>query len=310
MLGHGVGGTWGTRERAAYDDPVTDDATPRPGQLTLAATPIGNPLDAPVRLVRALEGADVIAAEDTRRLSRLAHDLGADVTAQVVAYHEHTEAERTPWLLERLREGARVVLVTDAGMPVVSDPGYRAVRAAIDADLPVTVIPGPSAVLTALAASGLPPDRFAFEGFAPRGPGRRAAVLAALAAEDRTLVFFESPRRTAATLAAMAEAFGERRPAAVARELTKTHEEVRRGTLGELAAWAGGTEVLGEVVLVVGGARTVAARPEDLLGAVLARTAAGERLKDASRSVAAAHEGVTGRELYALALARRPATGP
>lgn len=278
---------------------------PRPGELTLAATPIGNPLDAPVRLVRALEAADVIAAEDTRRLGRLARDLGASITAQVIAYHEHTEAERTPWLLDALRDGRRVVLVTDAGMPVVSDPGYRAVRAAIDADLPVTVIPGPSAVLTALAASGLPPDRFAFEGFAPRTPGRRAALFAALAADERTLVFFESPRRTAATLAAMAEGFGAQRPAAVARELTKTHEEVRRGTLGELAAWAREREVLGEIVIVVGGSRTVEADAVDLVGEVLERTAAGERMKDAARAVAAAHEGVTGRELYALALERR-----
>lgn len=284
---------------------MSAEQTPRGGELTLAATPIGNPLDAPVRLVRALERADVIAAEDTRRLARLTRDLEVTLTASIIAYHEHTEAERTPWLLDALREGKRVVLVTDAGMPVVSDPGYRAVRAAIDAGLPLTVIPGPSAVLTALAASGLPPDRFAFEGFAPRTPGRRGALFAALAADERTLIFFESPRRTAATLAAMAEGFGAARPAAVARELTKTHEEVRRGTLGELAGWAAEKEVLGEIVIVIGGKRTVEADPEDLVETVLARTAAGERMKDAARDVAAAHEGVTGRELYALALERR-----
>lgn len=294
----------------AYDGPVTDESTPRPGELTLAATPIGNPLDSPLRLVRALEAADVIAAEDTRRLARLARDLGVEVTASVIAYHEHTEAERTPWLLEALGAGRRVVLVTDAGMPVVSDPGYRAVRAAIDAGLPVTVIPGPSAVLTALAASGLPPDRFSFEGFAPRTEARRAAVFSSLAGEERTLIFFESPRRTAATLRAMAEALGPERPAAVARELTKTHEEVARGTLAELVAWAEAGEVLGEVVIVVGGSRTVVVRAEDIVEEVLVRTAAGERMKDAARAVAAAHEGVTGRELYALALERRSAEGP
>lgn len=284
---------------------MIDEPTPRPGELTLAATPIGDPLDAPVRLVRALRDADVIAAEDTRRLARLARDLDVPIAASVIAYHEHTEAERTPWLLEALREGRRVVLVTDAGMPVVSDPGYRAVRAAIDAGLPVTVIPGPSAVLTALAASGLPPDRFAFEGFAPRTDARRVALFTELARDERTLIFFESPRRTAATLRAMAQGFGPGRPAAVARELTKTHEEVARGTLADLVTWAEAKEVLGEVVIVVGGSRTVTASPEDLVGEVLERTAGGERLKDAARAVAAAHEGVTGRELYALALARR-----
>lgn len=281
---------------------MSDPAFPSPGELTLAATPIGNPLDASVRLVRALERADLIAAEDTRRLARLAHDLEITIGGRVIAYHEHNEAERTTWLLDALREGRSVVLVTDAGMPVVSDPGYRAVRAAIDAGLPVTVVPGPSAVLTALAASGLPPDRFAFEGFAPRGEGRRAALFAALAHEERTLVFFESPRRTAATLAAMADGFGADRPAAVARELTKTHQEVLRGPLGELAAWAASHEVLGEIVLVLGGSRTVTARPEDVVGEVLARVAAGERLKDAAKAVAAAREGVTARDLYRLAL--------
>lgn len=280
------------------------DAEPaaRPGVLTLAATPIGNPADASFRLVRSLQQADLVAAEDTRRLARLCRELGIELTATVVAYHEHNESERTTWLLDALREGQAVVLVTDAGMPVVSDPGYRAVRAAIDAGLPVTIVPGPSAVLTALAASGLPSDRFAFEGFAPRGEGRRASTFSALAREDRTLIFFESPRRTAVTLAAMEQAFGAERPAAVARELTKTHEEVRRGTLGELAAWAAGHEVLGEIVLVVGGSRTVAARAEDLVVEVVARVAAGERMKDAAKSVAAAHEGVGSRELYDLAL--------
>lgn len=190
-------------------------------------------------------------------------------------------------------------------MPVVSDPGYRAVQAAAETGYAVTVIPGPSAVLTALAASGLPPDRFTFEGFPPRREGRRAAAFAPLVDEERTMVFFESPRRTAATLAAMAEAFGTDRPAAVARELTKTHEEVVRGTLGELVAWAEGGDVLGEVVLVVGGATPRSDSAEELLTAVLARVESGERLKDATKQVAAGARGVSARELYELALARR-----
>lgn len=276
-----------------------------PGVLTLAATPIGNPLDASVRLVRALGTADLIAAEDTRRLHRLLTDLEVNADAKILSYHEHNEAERTATLLDAVRAGQRVLLVTDAGMPVVSDPGFEAVRAAAAEDLPVTVLPGPSAVLTALAASGIAPDRFAFEGFPPRREGRRASALAPLAEERRTLVFFESPRRTAATLAAMAEAFGPGRRAAVARELTKTHEEILRGSLAELARWAAGTEVLGEIVIVVAGADPVVVSAEDLVEDVLGRAAAGERLKDAAKEVARGHDGVSARDLYDLALARR-----
>lgn len=276
-----------------------------PGVLTLAATPIGNPLDASVRLVRALEQADLIAAEDTRRLARLAADLEVTITATVLSYHEHNEAERTPRLLEALAAGQRVLIVTDAGMPVVSDPGFRAVRAATEAGFGTTVIPGPSAVLTALAASGIAPDRFSFEGFPPRRDGKRASAFEPLVDEARTLIFFESPRRTAATLTAMREAFGDDRQAAVARELTKTHEEVLRGTLAELADWAGSTEVLGEIVIVVAGATPRAASAEDLLEEVLERAAAGERLKDAAKTVARTSQGVTARELYELALAAR-----
>lgn len=276
-----------------------------PGVLTLAATPIGNPLDASVRLVRALEQADLIAAEDTRRLARLAADLEVTITATVLSYHEHNEAERTPRLLEALEAGQRVLIVTDAGMPVVSDPGFRAVRAATEAGYGTTVIPGPSAVLTALAASGIAPDRFSFEGFPPRRDGKRASAFEPLVDEARTLIFFESPRRTAATLASMREAFGADRHAAVARELTKIHEEVLRGTLAELAGWAAGTEVLGEIVIVVAGAQPRAASAEDLLEEVLERAAAGERLKDAAKAVARGNQGVTARELYDLALAAR-----
>lgn len=276
-----------------------------PGVLTLAATPIGNPLDASVRLMRALGEADLIAAEDTRRLHRLLRELEVEAAGTILSYHEHNEVERTGTLLEALAAGQRVLIVTDAGMPVVSDPGFRAVRAATEAGHRVSVIPGPSAVLTALAASGIAPDRFTFEGFPPRREGRRAGALEPLAAEERTMVFFESPRRTAATLASMAEAFGGARPAAVARELTKTYEEVRRGSLDELVAWAEEGEVLGEVVIVVAGAAPVQARAEDLVDEVLARAAAGERLKTAAKEVARSHTGVGASELYDLALRRR-----
>lgn len=277
----------------------------QPGVLTLAATPIGNPLDASVRLVRALASAELIAAEDTRRLARLASDLEVEITASVLSYHEHNEDQRTEQLLEALAEGLRVLVVTDAGMPVVSDPGFRAVGAATSAGYEVSVIPGPSAVLTALAASGIAPDRFTFEGFLPRRDGQRARTLDLLAAEQRTMIFFESPRRTAATLTSMVQAFGADRPAVVARELTKTHEQVLRESLGELAGWAAGSEVLGEIVIVVDGAPVVALRPEDLVEDVLARASAGERLKDAAKQVAQHAPGVTSRQLYDLALRQR-----
>ncbi len=220
--------------------------------LVLAGTPIGCPGDASPRLAAELARADVVAAEDTRRLRRLAADIGADVRGQVVSYFDGNERERTPVLLAALQEGQRVVLVTDAGMPSVSDPGYRLVAAAVDAGLPVTVVPGPSAVLAALAVSGLPADRFCFEGFLPRKAGERARRLESLAGDQRTLVFFEAPHRTGVTLTAMAQAFGGDRKAAVCRELTKTYEEVRRGPLDDLTAWAG-QEVRGEVTIVVAG---------------------------------------------------------
>ncbi|HMU37145.1 MAG TPA: 16S rRNA (cytidine(1402)-2'-O)-methyltransferase, partial [Marmoricola sp.] len=223
------------------------------GVLVLSATPIGRVDDAPPRLAEELSTADVIAAEDTRRFRRLASELGVSVSAKVVSYFEGNESARTPELLEALISGHRVVLVTDAGMPSVSDPGYRLVAAAVEHDITITSVPGPSAVLTALAVSGLPVDRFCFEGFLPRKAGERARRLAALASEERTLVFFEAPHRTAATLAAMAVAWGEERRAAVCRELTKTHEEVRRGSLQELAQWAS-LEVRGEITIVVEGA--------------------------------------------------------
>ncbi|WP_414691117.1 16S rRNA (cytidine(1402)-2'-O)-methyltransferase [Nocardioides sp.] len=269
------------------------------GVLVLAATPIGQITDAPPRLVAELAGADVIAAEDTRRLARLARELGVEVKGRVTSYFEGNEASRTPGLVERLLEGDRVVLVTDAGMPSVSDPGYRLVAAAVDAGVQVTAVPGPSAVLTALAVSGLPVDRFCFEGFLPRKAGERARRLAALAEEERTSVFFEAPHRTAATLAAMAVAFGADRPGAVCRELTKTHEEVRRGGLGELAGWADGG-VRGEVTIVVSGAvsaRSIASDPESLQAAVAAEEENGVTRKEAIRAVAT-RAGVPKRTVY------------
>jgi len=233
-----------------------------PGVLVLAATPIGRVTDAAPRLAEELAAADVIAAEDTRRLKRLVSDLGVTVGGRVVSYFEGNEAARTPVLIEALLSGDRVVLATDAGMPSVSDPGFRLVAAAVAEGITVTAVPGPSAVLTALAVSGLPVDRFCFEGFLPRKAGERGRRLAGLAAEERTMVFFEAPHRTAAALEAMTEAFGADRAAAVCRELTKTHEEVRRGPLVELAAWADGG-VRGEVTIVVSGAAPVAAVSDD-----------------------------------------------
>ena len=272
----------------------------------LAATPIGDAGDASARLRTLLATADVVAAEDTRRLHALAHRLDLTITGRVLSHHEHNEAGRVSELLDVVRAGGTVAVVSDAGMPTVSDPGLLLVRAAVEAGLPVTALPGPSAVLTALAVSGLPTDRFCFEGFLPRKQGQRASLLARLGAERRTMVFFEAPHRLTATLAAMATAFGQDRPAAVCRELTKTYEEIVRGPLGDLVAWAQG-EVRGEICVVVGGAKPVQAEARDLVREVLARADAGERLKDAVAAVAGA-TGVGKRDLYAAALAARGTT--
>ena len=272
------------------------------GVLVLAATPIGQAGDAPSRLADELRSADVVAAEDTRRLRRLCADLDVPVPARVVSYFEGNEAGRTASLVDALEAGDRVLLVTDAGMPSVSDPGYRLVAAAVEAGVRVTAVPGPSAVLTALAVSGLPVDRFCFEGFLPRKAGERAQRLATLSGEERTMVFFESPRRTGATLAAMADAFGADRAAAVCRELTKTHEEVRRGPLVELAEWAA-DGLLGEVTLVVSGAEPVAAvadDPDSLRAAVAELEEAGRTRKEAIAEVARL-AGLPKREVYAAA---------
>ena len=272
------------------------------GTLVLAATPIGDPRDAAPRLAEELAGADVVAAEDTRRLRRLLADLGVTPAGTVLSYHEHNEASRTPELVERLVTGDRVVVVTDAGMPSVSDPGYRLVAAAVDAGVRVTCVPGPSAVLMALAVSGLPVDRFCFDGFLPRKPGERARALAELAGERRTMVFFEAPHRLAESLAAMCDAFGGDRRAAVCRELTKTYEEVRRGPLAELVEWAE-EGVRGEITVVVGGAEPKAPSMDDALADVRRRVASGERLKDAAGAVAAV-TGLSKKSLYDAAVLR------
>jgi 16S rRNA (cytidine1402-2'-O)-methyltransferase len=268
---------------------------------------LGNLDDASSRLRRTLATAGIVAAEDTRRLHRLARDLGVEVTGRVISYFEGNEERRTPELIEAAQGGATVALITDGGMPSVSDPGYRLVRAAAAAGVPVSATPGPSAVTTALAVSGLPCDRFCFEGFLPRKRGERRATLAALAAEPRTLVFFEAPHRLAESLADLAEAFGPDRAAAVCRELTKTYEEVRREPLARLADWATAAEPRGEITIVVAGAPPVAAEPPDeaaLAAAVAAEEGAGTPRKEAIAAVAK-HYGLPKREVYAAVVNSR-----
>lgn len=278
------------------------------GTLVLAGTPIGDIADAPPRLAEELAGADVVAAEDTRRLRRLTQALGVTPKGRVVSYFEGNESARTPELVEELVGGARVLLVTDAGMPSVSDPGYRLVAAAVERDVRVTAVPGPSAVLTALALSGLPVDRFCFEGFLPRKAGERLGRLREVAEERRTLVYFEAPHRLDDTLAAMAEVFGTERRAAVCRELTKTYEEVRRGLLGELAEWAA-QGVRGEITVVVEGAPERGAQDvsaEELVRRVRLREEAGERRKEAIAAVAV-EAGLPKREVFDAVVAAKNA---
>jgi 16S rRNA (cytidine1402-2'-O)-methyltransferase len=278
----------------------TDD---EPGVLVLAGTPIGDVRDASPRLRAELEGADLIAAEDTRRFRGLLGRLGLVTSARVLSYFEGNESTRTAELVQALTEGSRVVLVTDAGMPSVSDPGYRLVIAAVERGIRVTAVPGPSAVLTALAVSGLPVDRFCFEGFLPRKAGERRRRLAELVTEQRTMVFFEAPHRTVETLVAMVEAFGAERSAAVCRELTKTYEEVRRAPLADLVGWAA-EPVRGEVTLVVDGAAPPAPDLDEAARSVVELTATGMKLKPAVAEVA----GLTGlakNELYDRVLSDR-----
>jgi 16S rRNA (cytidine1402-2'-O)-methyltransferase len=264
--------------------------------------------DAPPRLATELAAADVIAAEDTRRLRRLTQALDVHPAGRVVSYFEGNEAARTPELADALAGGARVLLVTDAGMPSVSDPGYRLVAAAVERGIKVTAVPGPSAVLTALAVSGLPVDRFCFEGFLPRKAGERLSRLREVADERRTLVYFEAPHRLDDTLAAMAEVFGADRRAAVCRELTKTYEEVKRGPLGELAPWAA-EGVRGEITVVVEGAPDTGPQELDaaeLVRRVQVREEAGERRKEAIAAVAA-DAGLPKREVFDAVVAAKNA---
>jgi 16S rRNA (cytidine1402-2'-O)-methyltransferase len=282
-----------------------------PVPLVLAATPIGDPDDASPRLRRALETADVIAAEDTRRLRRLAATLGVTVSARMVAVYDAVERGRSAALLDEVREGRTVLVVTDAGMPLVSDPGHVLVTEAIAAGLPVTVIPGPSAVTAAIAVAGIPVDRFCVEGFLPRKAGERRTRLGELADDPRALVLFEAPHRLAASLADIASVFGDERRAAVCRELTKTHEEVLRGRVGELASWAADAQVRGEITVVVAGASQAreAVADDVLAGEVAQRMATGASRRDAVDQVAAAR-GIARRVVYAAATAARPPRPP
>jgi 16S rRNA (cytidine1402-2'-O)-methyltransferase len=275
-----------------------------PGRLLIGATPLGQPSDASARLVNALKSADVVAAEDTRRIRTLAQSLEVSLKARVVSLYDQNEASRVRGLLDDIRAGANVLLVSDAGMPLISDPGYRLLAACIEANLPVTCLPGPSAVTTALAVSGLPAERFCFEGFAPRKQAARKTWLNTLAVERRTCVFFESPRRLADTLNDAVDVLGADRKAVVCRELTKTHEEVVRGTLGELTEWAG-DGALGEITVVLAGA-VPKADLESLVDQVNALVNDGVRVKDACAQVVAANPGSPPRrELYDAVLRSR-----
>lgn len=280
------------------------------GRIMLAATPLGNPADASLRLRELLATADVIAAEDTRRLRRLALALGTTLAGRLVSYYDANERDRSRDLVDEAERGALVAIVTDAGMPSISDPGYRVVAEAIERGVPVSIAPGPSAVLAALAVSGLPVDRFCFEGFLPRKQGERAARIAELVHEPRTMVFFEAPHRVDAALGALADVLGSARRAAVCRELTKTYEEVRRGTLGELLAWAK-DGVLGECTIVVAGASASDRRaaqglrePADWATAVQALIEAGSDRRQAIADVAR-QAGVPRRLVYNAAVRNR-----
>jgi 16S rRNA (cytidine1402-2'-O)-methyltransferase len=275
-----------------------------PGRLLIGATPLGQPSDASARLISALRSADVIAAEDTRRIRTLAQALDVRPTGKVVSLYDANEASRVPGLVDEIKGGATVLLVSDAGMPLISDPGYRLVAACVEAQVPMSCLPGPSAVTTALAVAGLPSERFCFEGFAPRKHAARLAWLTTLATEPRTCVFFESPRRLADTLKDAVDALGADRRAVVCRELTKTHEEIIRGTLAELAEWAG-DGVLGEITVVLAGATPKTDLPT-LVTDVQALVDGGMRVKDACAHVVGANPGSPSRrELYDAVLRSR-----
>ncbi|OBG83819.1 16S rRNA (cytidine(1402)-2'-O)-methyltransferase [Mycobacterium sp. E802] len=275
-----------------------------PGKLLIGATPLGRPDDASARLIAALATSDIVAAEDTRRVRGLAQSLGVQPAGRIVSFFDQNEASRVPGLVDEIAAGATVLVVSDAGMPLINDPGYRLVAACADADLPVSCLPGPSAVTTALAVSGLASDRFCFEGFAPRKHAARLSWLQTLAAEPRTCVFFESPRRLAETLRDAVEVLGPQRRAVVCRELTKTHEEIRRGNLAELAEWAA-DGVLGEITVVLARGTPSVELPA-LVAEVEELVADGTRVKDACAQVIAANPGAPSRrELYDAVLRAR-----
>jgi 16S rRNA (cytidine1402-2'-O)-methyltransferase len=280
------------------------------GRLLLGATPLGQPSDASPRLINALGSADVVAAEDTRRVRNLAKALGVAITGRMVSMFDQVEAARVPALVDAIEAGATVLVVSDAGMPVISDPGYRLVVACVDAGLQVQCLPGPSAVITALAVSGLPAEKFCFEGFAPRKSSARRTWLASLADERRTCVFFESPRRLPACLRDAVEQLGGERRAVVCRELTKVHEEVVRGSLAELARWAA-DDVLGEITVVLAGAtpRAGPSQVGSLVAEVEDLVAGGMRVKDACSRVSAAHPEVRSSQLYDAVLRSRRREG-
>jgi len=273
------------------------------GRIVLAATPLGNVGDASPRLREALAAADVVAAEDTRRVRRLAGDLDIAIRGRIVSFYDAVEKERSPELVDQAASGDVALVVTDAGMPTVSDPGIRLVAPPAERGVPVSVLPGPSAVLAALAVSAMPVDRFCFEGFLPRKAGERRSRIAELSAESRTMVFFEAPHRLPDMLAALADGFGDARAAAVCRELTKTYEEVRRGALRDLARWAA-EGVRGEITVVVAGASADERREAsglhgaaDWIAAVGAQEATGLPRREAIAEVAR-QAGVPKREVY------------
>ena len=273
------------------------------GQLILAATPLGNILDASPRLKETLEQADLIAAEDTRRAKRLFADLNLDIKAPVISLFEENEIEKIPDIIEKLKNGLKVVVISDAGTPAISDPVYRLVTKAIEENISITVIPGPSAVLSALVLSGLPTDRFSFEGFIARKGKERTEILNNLNTQSRTMVIFESPRRTLQTLQDIQEIVGDDRKAAVVREISKTYEEVIRGSLKELVTWANSKEVLGEITLVIAGVENTGKKEVDdqAIAEVKQLIAAGSSFKDAVQEVST-QRGLSRRELYEASL--------
>ena len=273
------------------------------GQLILAATPLGNVLDASPRLKQTLTEADLIAAEDTRKAKRLIQDLNLDIKAPIISFFEENEIEKIPELINKLKQGLKIVVISDAGTPSISDPGFKLVKQAITENISITVIPGPSAVLSALVLSGLPTDRFSFEGFIPRKGKERTEILNNLNKESRTMIIFESPRRTKETLEDIKEVVGEDRKIAVVREISKTYEEVIRGSVSELVDWANSNEVLGEITIVIEGVDSSKRNivDEEAIKNVKDLIAKGMSFKDAVQQVST-QLGLSRRELYEASL--------